>query len=218
MKKPQIYLLVFLLFLLISCFSETEKNYDEMVVYLQPKEFVRVGDYFFKTAKVGTLTQVGSRFHSFKSSQNATLLLVNFQFKLATKESKSFNLPIMEIIDRQGVRFSPSNQAMTAFELTGGNVYSNLGQMHPGIEKDLNVIFEVPESVLRDGYAFVFKDITQYGFFVPIPDGWKNTDKYKSDPSLKKMNNRYFQKLILNESISDKEHIEINNLHWSMTQ
>lgn len=205
LKKINYYcLIVTFLLALSSCKKDPLKDdsYDERVKFLGQSRTIQIDDYLIETLDLKTGSSVGAGFSKYTAERGAMLVLYSFVISNASKETKNISIPNFELIDSYGNRYSPSGSAMAAFKLSGGQVYNHLNQLHPGINKTMTVIFEVPHRISGNGYAISFNSFYQKGYISTVPEAW-DFKKYNSSSDAKLIYVRYFQLLILREEVPE---------------
>lgn len=187
----------------VSCNRDPLKDnsYDNKVILMPLNNTVQIDDYSIRTLEFKVGPRVGAGFTKYKAETDALLGIYTFFLTNVSKETKNFSLPIFELVDKNGFRYSPSGSAMAAFNMSGGNVYNHLTQLHPGIQKKMTVIFEIPKSVEANPYAVAFSSYNQKGFILTVPRSWRN---YSPTSETKLIHERYFQMLILKEKIPNE--------------
>lgn len=215
MKKSLLVLTftISFIFMTVSCNRDPLKDdsYDSKVILMPVNRTVQIDDYNVKTIDLKLGPAVGRGPTKYRAESGAVLALYTFVLSNASKETKNINFPIFELIDSRGNRYSPSGRALAAYSFDGGNVYDHLSQLHPGIDKQMTVIFEAPKSIIEDGCTIAFSTFGQKGFILTVPGAW-SYDKYQSSDENKLIHERYYQMLILREKIPEDLQSQFNQL------
>ena len=126
--------------------------------YEMGKEF-RLGDYKYKVVSLEMRRQIGEQvlgsFTGEKASPGAVFVIVTYSIENCTKESQTVLSDDFKLMDAQGRTFDTSSKVSTALLMHTEDKDFILSELQPGIPRQMQQGFEVPNESLESNLALV---------------------------------------------------------------
>lgn len=124
----------------------------------QLQEDFTLGVFSYRVFNRRKTSELGNRFASAKASPGAIFLIVSYQIRNESNQTKTVLSDDFILRDSKGREFQPSSQALTALAMSGDTQDLMVRQLQPGITKRTLTAFEVPYESLNKELVLVIPE------------------------------------------------------------
>lgn len=117
-----------------------------------------LGDFAYVVDGIDGGTSIGKGYGKKAASDGAAFLIVDFTIENLGKETETVMTDDFKIVDANGRQFRSSSEGNTALMMSGDGKDFIISELHPGIQKKMKTVFEVPISLLEQGMTLVIPE------------------------------------------------------------
>jgi hypothetical protein len=117
-----------------------------------------LGDFAYTVDGIEGSTSIGKSYGKKEASEGAAFLIVDFTIENLGKETETVMTNDFKIVDANGRQFRSSSEGNTALMMSGAGKDFIISELHPGIQKKMKTVFEVPISLLEQGMTLVIPE------------------------------------------------------------
>lgn len=123
--------------------SSAKSSKSSDVVSAKIGDQVEAGNFIYRVDSIKFRKHIGNQFS--RETADGVYLLIGIRILNTDKEAHTLDNSLFKLTDSKGVEYESSQQASTAFEMSGGKTLF-LKQCQPNIQTDGFLVFEVPSE------------------------------------------------------------------------